>query len=198
MSFISRTLLTKTPRYIQLNTKPTLTILSQRQAPLSTSPNLKMPQDLKASEVNAQTDPSVAKQYDHDTPMHQQFSEFYDMAGKLKIAMLTTQRPDVGMVSRSMAVAKRSGPDFLFLANNHSRKFEDLNANKQVQVTFQNSTGNQDWASVSGTATTVSNNDPRIGELWNKSTKAWFGDLGDGKHDGSADDPRMSLIEGTT
>ena len=25
--------------------------------------------------------------------------------------------------------------------------------------------------------------------------KAWFGDLGDGKHDGTADDPRMALIE---
>ena len=26
-------------------------------------------------------------------------------------------------------------------------------------------------------------------------TNAWFGDLGDGKHDGGPEDPRMSLIE---
>jgi general stress protein 26 len=93
-----------------------------------------------------------------------------------------------------MAIAKRNGPDFLFLANKHSQKFSDLDSNKEVQITFQDSS-NQDWVSVSGTATTVSNSDPRIKELWSNSVKAWFGDLGDGKHDGSADDPRVSLIE---
>jgi general stress protein 26 len=93
-----------------------------------------------------------------------------------------------------MAVARRDGPDFLFLANNHSKKFSDLSDNKEVQITFQDSS-KQDWASISGTATTVDNSDPRIKELWSSGTKAWFGDLGDGKHDGSADDPRMTLIE---
>lgn len=48
---------------------------------------------------------------------------------------------------------------------------------------------------MSGTATTLSNGDPRIKEVWSSPIRAWFGDLGDGKHDGSADDPRMSLIE---
>jgi general stress protein 26 len=82
----------------------------------------------------------------------------------------------------------------MFLANKHSKKFSDLDANKEVQITFQDSS-NQDWVSISGTATTTSNSDPRIKELWSNGTKAWFGDLGDGKHDGSADDPRMTLIE---
>jgi len=98
------------------------------------------------------------------------------------------------MVFRSMAVAKRTGPDFLFLANHHSHKFEDLDNDKDVTITFQNNS-NQDWVSVNGSATTVDNSDPRIKELHNGMVKAWFGDLGDGKHDGSADDPRMSLIE---
>ena len=31
--------------------------------------------------------------------------------------------------------------------------------------------------------------------MWSKSTAAWFGDLGDGVHNGTADDPRMKLIE---
>lgn len=93
-----------------------------------------------------------------------------------------------------MATARRDGPDFLFLANNHSKKFSDLESNKEVQITFQDSK-TQDWISISGTATTTSNSDPRIKEVWSRGAAAWFGDLGDGKHDGSADDPRMTLIE---
>ena len=92
-----------------------------------------------------------------------------------------------------MALAKRTGPDFLFLSNNHSQKFKDIEAAKEVNVSFQD-TKTQDWISVSGTATT-SNSDPRIKEIWSRGAAAWFGDLGDGVHDGSADDPRMSLIE---
>lgn len=93
-----------------------------------------------------------------------------------------------------MAIAKRNGPDFLFLANKDSQKFSDLSSNKEVQIVFQDSK-NQDWVSVTGTATTTSNSDQRIKDVWTKSTQAWFGDLGDGKHDGSPNDPRMTLIE---
>jgi general stress protein 26 len=101
---------------------------------------------------------------------------------------------NIGPVGRSMGIAKRNGPDFLFIANAHSQKFSDLSDNKEVQITFQDSK-TQDWISVSGKATTTSNDDPRIKDLWSNGVKAWFGDLGDGKHDGSASDPRMALIE---
>jgi len=93
-----------------------------------------------------------------------------------------------------MAVSKRSGPDILYLANAHSQKMKDLDSNKEVQITFQN-TKTQDWISISGTASTISNSDPGIKELHSSAVKAWFGDLGDGKHDGGPDDPRMTLIE---
>jgi general stress protein 26 len=93
-----------------------------------------------------------------------------------------------------MAVGKRTGPDFLFLANKHSKKFSDLDQNKEVQITFQDSK-TQDWISISGTATTTSNSDPRIKDVWSQGVRAWFGDLGDGKHTGGPEDPRMTLIE---
>lgn len=93
-----------------------------------------------------------------------------------------------------MAVAKRTGPDFLFLANNHSQKFKDLSANKEVNLAFRDST-NQSWISVTGEATTTDNKDPRIEKVWNRGAAAWFGDLGDGVHDGSPTDPRLTLIE---
>lgn len=153
-----------------------------------------MPDQLKASEVDSKTDPTVAKQWDTETPKKDQIQDFYKTVDGLKIGLLTTIRDGVGPVSRSMAVAKREGPDFLFLANNHSKKFSDLEQNKTAQVTFQNSSS-QDWVSVSGTATVANNSDPRIKELYSKSTSAWFGDLGDGVHTGTPEDPRMALIE---
>lgn len=93
-----------------------------------------------------------------------------------------------------MAVAQRSGPDFLFLANANSKKFEDIEANSITNIYFHDST-TQDWISVTGETKTSSNDDPRIKEVYNESVKAWFGDFGDGKHDGGPDDPRMKLIE---
>jgi general stress protein 26 len=93
-----------------------------------------------------------------------------------------------------MALARRDGPDFLFLSNAHAQKFNDLDQNKEVQITFQD-IKTQDWISVSGTATTTSNSDPRIKEVWSRGAAAWFGDLGDGTHTGGPEDPRMTLIE---
>jgi len=153
-----------------------------------------MPETLKKSTVDSKTDPSVSAQWDDKTPKSEQIQDFYKTVDGLKIGLLTTIRDGIGPVSRSMAVAKREGPDFLFLANKHSNKFTDLEKNKTAQVTFQNSSS-QDWVSVSGTVTTADNDDPRIKDLYSKGTAAWFGDLGDGVHNGTAEDPRMALIE---
>ncbi|KAF7196736.1 Protein bli-3 [Pseudocercospora fuligena] len=139
-------------------------------------------------------DPSVTKQYDSKASAGEKFKDFYEIADNLKISMLGTYRQNVGPVSRSMAVAKRTGPDFLFLANANSQKFKDLEAAPQAQVIFQDSK-TQDWIAVSGEATTTSNSDPRIKEIWSKGVSAWFGDVGDGVHDGGPEDPRMKLIE---
>lgn len=91
-----------------------------------------------------------------------------------------------------MAVAKRTGPDFLFLANASSKKFDDLK-NKETCLIFHDS--NENWISVTGEAVTTSNDDPRIKEIYSKPVSAWFGDLGDGVHTGGPEDPRMKLIE---
>ncbi|KAI3400679.1 hypothetical protein diail_2391 [Diaporthe ilicicola] len=153
-----------------------------------------MPEPLKASEVHAGNDPSVTKQYDNETPVEQQISEFFGLVDSLKVGLLTTQRPGVGPVSRSMAVARRTGPDFLFLANKNSTKFKDLDADKTAQITFQDSS-TQNWASVTGKAIVMDNSDPRIKDLSNAFSSVWFGDLGDGVHNGKAEDPRVALIE---
>jgi len=153
-----------------------------------------MPEGLDPQEVSSKTDPSVAKQYDDETPKDQQFKDLYELIDGQKISMLSTYRPGIGPVGRSMAVAKRSGPDILYLTNQHSTKIQDIAEDKEVQITFQD-TKTQDWISISGTATTATNDDPRIKELYSPGVSAWFGDLKDGVHDGTWKDPRMSLIE---
>ena len=154
-----------------------------------------MPEQLKQSEVTSQTDPSVSKQLDTEASLETKTKDLYAIVDGLKIGVLGTYRPGVGPVGRSMAVAKRTGPDFLFLANAHSQKFNDLeNGPPEANVTFINSS-NQDWVSVTGECVTSDNSDPRIKEIWTKGTKAWFGDLGDGVHTGGPEDPRMKLIE---
>ncbi|KAI9722493.1 MAG: hypothetical protein M1828_004740 [Chrysothrix sp. TS-e1954] len=152
-----------------------------------------MPEPLQASEVNSKTDPSVAKQWDTETPMNQQIDEFYKMVDKLGCCLLTTERPGIGPVSRSMALSRRDGPDFLFLANKHSAKFSDIEHSKTAQVTFQDSSS-QNWASITGEITKADSNDKLVKELYKPIISAWLGDLKDGVHKGNAEDPRMAVI----
>ena len=160
----------------------------------------KMPEALKKDEIQRGQDPTVAKQWDNETPFEKKFEDFYAIADKLKIGMMGTFRPGIGPVARSMAVAKRTGPDFLFLANAHSEKFNDIESGKPndmpnvCNIYFQDSS-TQDWISITGEAVASSNDDPRIKEVWSQGVRAWFGDLGDKVHTGGPEDPRMKLIE---
>ncbi|KAI9703974.1 MAG: hypothetical protein M1820_005756 [Bogoriella megaspora] len=142
-----------------------------------------MSESPKSEEAASQSEP----------PKSQQWAEFYKAVDRLKIGLLGTYRQGVGPVSRAM-VPWRNGPDFMFIANINSQKFKDLEASKECQITFQDSS-TQDWICISGIATTADNKDPRIKELYTPGLKAWFADLGDGIHTGGADDPRMALIE---
>lgn len=154
-----------------------------------------MPESLKKSEITSKTDPSVAKQYDSSAPMEKQWSDLYSIIDNLKVSMMNTSRKDLGgiAVGRCMALSSRTGPDLLYLANKHSRKFEDLDNNPAIQINFHD-TKSQDWVSITGEAT-YSSDDARIKDLYSPLISAWFGDLGDGVHDGTANDPRMTLIE---
>ena len=152
-----------------------------------------MPAALKKSEVDSKTDPSVAKQYDTSASSTKKLEDLYKLTDDLSIGLLGTYRPDIGPVGRSMATAKRDGPDYYFLANGNSKKFSDIEASPAVALTFQNST-TQDWVSIAGTATVLSE-EKDIKGLWREDVKAWFGDLGDGTHDGGPTDPRMKGIK---
>ncbi|KAI9691209.1 MAG: hypothetical protein M1822_008829 [Bathelium mastoideum] len=152
-----------------------------------------MPESL-TREVELQTDPSTTFHYDTQTPKERQWAEFYKAVDTMKIGLLGTYRPGIGPVARSMVVMRRTGPDFVFVSNIHSQKFRDLEASKECSITFQDS-NSQNWISISGIATIADNTDPRVRDLYSPGMKAWFGDLGDGVHTGTVEDPRRALIE---
>lgn len=62
----------------------------------SSSTAKKKPEDLTKSEINSQTDPSVAKQYDDEIPKDKQVREFFELVDGNKVVLLNTHRKGVG------------------------------------------------------------------------------------------------------
>lgn len=60
-----------------------------------------------------------------------------------------------------------------------------------MNLGFLNSSG--EWASISGTAK-IETSRELVKKYYSSALKAWIGDLGDGKHDGGPEDPRIVLI----
>lgn len=58
-------------------------------------------------------------------------------------------------------------------------------------MSFMNASG--EWASVAGIAT-VETDRALVKKYYSDFLKTWVGDLGDGVHDGSANDPRIGVI----
>ncbi len=83
------------------------------------------------------------------------------------------------------------GIDLLFHTNTESGKTVDLANDAHINIGFLNSHG--EWASVSGTASVVTDR-ALVSAHYGAHLKAWLGDLGDGVHDGSANDPRIGII----
>ena len=63
----------------------------------STTTIYRMPETLHQSEVDSKTDPSVAKQYDNESPKEQQIKQFFEMVDGKKVCMLNTYRNGVGV-----------------------------------------------------------------------------------------------------
>lgn len=60
-----------------------------------------------------------------------------------------------------------------------------------MNVSFLDSSGQ--WASVSGTSELATDR-ALVKEHYTPTLRAWLGDLGDGRHDGSENDPRLGMI----
>lgn len=90
-----------------------------------------------------------------------------------------------------MSLQEANGLDLLFHTNTESGKTDDLATHNSVNVGFITSSG--EWASISGHAT-IETDRELVKKYYSPGLKAWIGDLGDGKHDGGPEDPRIGII----
>ena len=60
-----------------------------------------------------------------------------------------------------------------------------------MNISFLDSSGQ--WASLAGTAT-IETDRSLVKKHYSALLRAWLGDLGDGTHDGSENDPRIGII----
>jgi general stress protein 26 len=124
--------------------------------------------------------------------MKSELDKFYGLINKIKVAMMTTRRPDGHLESRPMANQKRAGgADLWFVTAEGSGKLRDLEHDAHVNLAYCNP-DSYEWVSASGMAR-LSRDRHKISELYEPDWKAWFGQSGDPRH-GTPDDPRMVLI----
>ena len=129
---------------------------------------------------------------------------------KSKFGMMTTSAAGSGVLaSRCMALAatvsniserddtadtlqENGGIDLIFHTNTESGKTDDLEKNPAINMSFYNASG--EWASVSGDASILADRET-VKKYYSPSLKTWLGDLEDGTHDGSENDPRIGVIK---
>lgn len=137
-------------------------------------------------------DPYKAKNKD-EASIKEKIEELSSFADACKFGMMTTRDGSSGaLVSRSMALAaKENGIDLIFHTNTESGKTDDISSDPHINIAFLNSSG--EWASVSGTSEIITDRSV-VEKYYSPALKAWLGDLGDGKHDGGPNDPRIGVI----
>lgn len=135
---------------------------------------------------------AVDKNRDDAVSVEKKLTDLYALIDGIEIAMLTTRRSDGSLVSRPMAVQKRSaGTDLWFMTDDETQKLDELANDRHVNVSFYKDR-TREWVSVSGRAI-LSKNKDLIHGLYAADWKAWLGDQG-GARDGGPDDPRICLI----
>jgi len=149
------------------------------------------------SNTNVKTDKPADPQTHkakEDATLNEKITDLNAFTDSCKFAMMTTRTPATGLlVSRCMAVGAKEngGVDILFFTNTESGKTDDIAGDSSTNVAFLDATGQ--WASFSGRAS-VDTDRATIRQHYSKMLKVWLGDLGDGKHDGGPDDPRIAAI----
>ncbi|PMD21383.1 hypothetical protein NA56DRAFT_748848 [Hyaloscypha hepaticicola] len=142
-------------------------------------------------------DPYKEKNLD-DASIKEKVEDLSEFISACKFGMMTTRDSSSGaLVSRCMALAAKEneGIDLIFHTNTESGKTSDISSDPHINISFLNSSG--EWASVSGTSEIVTDGSV-VKKYYSPALKAWLGDLGDGKHNGGPDDPRIGVIRVTT
>ncbi|KAF8585933.1 hypothetical protein K439DRAFT_1646413 [Ramaria rubella] len=146
---------------------------------------------------NPTLDPYTSKAENKDiTPQHK-IDGLKEVIKNAQTGMLTTRSSEGYLHSRAMTPTKSkhegNSLHFIFIGNNSSAKFDEIENDGHVNVSFYDPSSTN-WASVSGIAH-ISRDKELIKKHWSTMISGYFGDLGDGKHKGNEDDPRVSVIE---
>ncbi|KAL1310817.1 hypothetical protein AAFC00_001054 [Neodothiora populina] len=144
---------------------------------------------------NKAADPYTEKNLEHPDTLKEKVGDLIAFVDKCKFCMMTTRIAESGLlVSRCMALAAKEGNgiDLIFHTNSESGKTDDLEGDSDINISFINPSG--EWASISGKASLETDRE-KVRKYYSPALKAWLGDLGDGKHDGGPEDPRIMLIK---
>ncbi|KAH9869224.1 hypothetical protein IAQ61_006429 [Plenodomus lingam] len=193
------------PRLLSLRTATTTrttphnsfvkTLTARLQLPPITTPQRVLIKSIMSSGFsNTDTGSKNADPYTQknlqEPPLKEKVEDLFEFVDKTKFCLLTTQVADSDLLA-SRAMAEGNGFDILFHTNTESGKTDDLKEHAAVNVGFINNSG--EWASISGHASIETNRDI-VRKHYSPALKAWLGDLGDGKHDGGPEDPRIGII----
>ncbi|THZ69021.1 protein bli-3 [Aureobasidium pullulans] len=140
-------------------------------------------------------DPYTTKNLEQPDTLKEKVGDLITFVDKSKYCMMTTRIASSGLlVSRCMALAAKEGNgiDLIFHANSESGKTDDLESDNDINLAFLQPSG--EWASISGIAS-IETDREKVRKYYSPGLKAWLGDLGDGKHDGGPEDPRIILIK---
>ncbi|KAK2074240.1 hypothetical protein P8C59_008461 [Phyllachora maydis] len=139
-------------------------------------------------------DPYKSANKDEDVAVVDKVEDLSKFIDNCKYGMMTTHESASGnLVSRCMALAAKEtgGIDLLFHTNTESGKTDDIATDPHINIAFLDSFGQ--WASISGTSEIITDRE-LVKKHYTSTLKAWVGDLGDGKHDGGPEDPRIGVI----
>jgi len=139
-------------------------------------------------------DPYKAKNID-DASIQEKVEGLSEFITACKFGMMTTRDAKSGaLISRCMALAAKEadGVDLIFHTNTESGKTDDISSDPHTNIAFLNSSG--EWASISGNASIITDRET-VKKYYSPALKAWLGDLGDKKHDGGPEDPRIGVIK---
>ncbi|KAG5350599.1 Protein bli-3 [Termitomyces sp. T112] len=145
---------------------------------------------------SAELDPYTANAENNAHTHQEKIQGLHEIIKSAKVGMLTTRSADGSLHSRAMTPASPHSDtqlNIVFLANNVSHKFDEIENDAHVNVSFL-SNDTTAWASFSGRAR-ISRDRDVIRKYWSSYVSAYFGDLKDGVHKGDETDPRISVIE---
>ncbi|KAG2756133.1 hypothetical protein P692DRAFT_20585686 [Suillus brevipes Sb2] len=148
------------------------------------------------SPEQAKLDPYSSLAENTNLTLQEKITDLHTVIKLAKVGMLVTRDANGNLHSRAMSPATPftdTQLSLVFLANNVSHKFEEIENDAHVNVSFCDPSST-DWASYSGRARVTQDRD-LINKHWSSFITGYIGDLKDGVHKGDKNDPRVAVIE---